>query len=171
MSVLAEAFSVVVPASVLARSYPGGIARYERESPDRSFCSDGVLTRIAFLARKDAEYFVGLLQSEGLTSYERGVFVDVALLDQNIGSLAPCLWLAFARERGGTPVCWHVAARRGALHVPPGWERAASLAHTRFIGRPFTEQVRYLRAEAQLDWYHDRSSGRILTTPQAFTLH
>ncbi|MFN0300270.1 MAG: hypothetical protein ACKVQU_07935 [Burkholderiales bacterium] len=171
MSVLAEAFSVVVPVSVLARSYPGGISRYERESPNRSFCSDGVLTRIAFLARKDAEYFVGLLQSEGLTSYERGVFVDVALLDQNIGSLAPCLWLEFARERRGTPVCWHAASRRGALHVPQGWEHAASLVHTRFIGRSFAEQLRYLRGEAQLDWYHDRSSGRLFTTPQAFTLH
>ncbi len=190
MSVLAEAFSVVVPASVLARSYPGGIARYERESPNRSFCSDGVLTRIAFLARKDAEYFVGLLQSQGLTTDERGVFVDVALLDQNIGSLAPCLWLEFGRERNGTPVCWHVASRRGALHIPlstsilsplskgaakrgipPPSQPGASLAHTRFIGRPFAEQVRYLRAEAQLDWYHDRSSGRLFTTPQAFTLH
>jgi hypothetical protein len=171
MSVLAEAFSVVVPVSVLARSYPGGLCRYEREAPNHSYCSDGVLTRVGFLARKDAEYFAALLETAGLTAYDRGVFVDVALVDQNIGPLAPCLWLEFARERNGTPVCWHAASRRGSVHVPPDWERAATLVHARFIGRPFAEQMRYLRTEAQLDWYHDRSSGRVFTAPQAFQFH
>ncbi len=171
MSVLAEAFSVVVPVSVLVRSYPGGIRRYEHETRNRGFCVDGVLTRVGFLARKDAEYFVAMLDTSGLIAYERGVFVDVAMLDQNIGPLAPCLWLEFSRERGGTPVCWHAASRRGALHVPAGWERAPSFTHSRFIGRSFAEQVRYLRGEARLDWYHDRSSGRIFSMPQAFALH
>ncbi len=171
MGVLAEAFSVVVPVSVLVRSYPGGIQRYEHENRGRNYCSDGVLTRVGFLARKDAEYFIALLGSSGFVSFERGVFVDVALLDQNIGPLAPCLWLEFSRERGGTPVAWHAASRRGRLHVPSGWERVPVLMHQAFIGRPFAEQVRYLRGEARLDWYQDRASGRIFSAPQAFAMH
>jgi hypothetical protein len=171
MSVLAEAFSVVVPVSVLVRSYPGGLVRYAEDAPNHSYCSDGVLTRVGFLARKDAEYFIAVLQSVGLTTYDRGVFIDVALVDQNVGPLAPCLWLEFARERNGAPVCWHAASRRGAMHVPPDWENAATLVHARFIGRPFPEQMRYLRSEAQLDWYHDRSSGRVFTAPPAFPFH
>ncbi|MSQ19535.1 MAG: hypothetical protein EXR39_08235 [Betaproteobacteria bacterium] len=171
MSVLAEAFSVVVPVNVLERSYPGGLARYMLDAPNHSYCSDGVLTRVGFLARKDAEYFVAVLETAGLLSYDRGIFIDVALVDQNVGPLAPCLWLEFARERNGAPVCWHVASRRGAMQAPPDWEMAVTLVHARFIGRPFAEQMRYLRSEAQLDWYHDRSSGRVFTAPQPFPFH
>jgi len=171
MSVLAEAVSVIVPRAVIDRAYPGGLDAFLRDCPNRTVCTDGLLVRAGFLKHEDAEYFAGLLAAEGLRVRERDVFVDVAIVDQNTGPLAVCLWLEFARERDGTPVCWHAAARRGALHVPEGWEREVSLTQARFIGRPFVEQLRFLRAEARLDWFHDRASGRVFAAPPMFPVH
>jgi hypothetical protein len=171
MSVLAEAFSVVVPVSVLKRGYPDGLDGFARDCPNGSFCSDGVLARVGFLARKDAEYFLSMLTSAGLTVKSRDVYIDAALIDQNTGPVATCLWLELGRERDGTPVCWHVAARRGVLHVPEGWEPSPSFNAAGFLGRPFGKLLRHLRGEAGRDWFHDRSSGKVFSTPRAIVLH
>lgn len=171
MSVLAEAISVVVANSVIKRSYRGGFDAFVRDCPRASFCSDGVLSRVGFLARRDADYFAGVLSGAGLSGLEHGVFVDLVIVDQNRGPLAPCLWVEFGHERDGTPVVWHAASRRGTAHVPQGWAAPAGLHPARFGRRPFTHQVQYLRGEANIDWFRDRSSGKVFSAPRPFMLH
>lgn len=171
MSVLAEAISVIVPNSVIKRNYRGGFDAFVRDCPRDSFCSDGVLARVGFLARRDADYFASMLAGGGLSGLERGVFVDLAIVDQNRGPLAPCLWAEFGRERDGTPVAWHSASRRGVAHVPAGWAPTAHPHPTRYGRRPFSHQVQYLRAEGSLDWFRDRLNGRVFSAPRPFMLH
>ncbi len=171
MSVLAEAISVVVANSAIKRRYRGGFEGFVRDCPGASFCSDGVLSRVGFLARRDADYFASMLTSAGLSGLERGAFVDLAIVDQNRGPLAPCLWIEFGHERDGTPVVWHAASRRGVAHVPQGWNAPAVTHPARFARRAFTHQVQYLRGKADRDWFRDRLSGKVFSVPRPFMLH
>lgn len=171
MSVLVEAISVVVLRSAIDAHYPGGVRALERDSPGGTFCTDGYLARAGFLAQKDAEFFASMLEASGLVENVKGTAADFVIVDQNLGPARPCLWLEQGRERDGTPVVWHAVARRGALHVPNGWQPLTNLRIGVAPGRPFGKFVRFLRTEGDLDWFHDRRSGRLLATQRYLIAH
>ena len=58
MSVLVECYSVIVRRSEIEQRYPGGLARYERECPGRTFCADSHLVRVGFMTTRDLEMFL-----------------------------------------------------------------------------------------------------------------
>jgi hypothetical protein len=122
MSVLAEAFSVVVSRAAIDRLYGGGLEALRRDAPAGSFCSDGLIARAGFASRAAAEFFAALLRASGLSQFVRGHAADFVLVDGQSGPSSPCLWLEFGHDRHGIPMCWHATARRGPLRVPEGWE-------------------------------------------------
>ncbi len=122
MSVLAEAFSVVVSRAAIDRLYAGGLEALRRDAPAGSFCADGLIARVGFGSRAAAEFFAALLRASGLSQFVRGHAADFVLVDGQSGPSCPCLWLEFGHDRHGIPMCWHATARRGVLRVPDGWE-------------------------------------------------
>ncbi len=122
MSVLAEAFSVVVSRAAIDRLYAGGLEALRRDAPGGTFCFDGLIARAGFNSRAAADFFAALLRASGLTHFVRGHAADFVLVEGLRGPLSPCLWLEFGHDRHGIPMCWHAAARRGVLRVPDGWE-------------------------------------------------
>ena len=46
MSVLVEAFSIIVRGTTLQQKYPGGLPRYQAGCWNHTFCMDEYLTRI-----------------------------------------------------------------------------------------------------------------------------
>jgi hypothetical protein len=125
MSVLAEAFSVIVSRAAIDRTYPGGVEAFRRDAPAGTFCTDGLLARAGFPTRASADFFAALLRASGLTQLVGGHAADFVLIDEQSGPLAPCLWLEHGRDRRGLRLCWHAVGRRGVLHVPEGWEPEA----------------------------------------------
>jgi len=54
MAVLTECMNVAVKCDPTARLYPGGVDGLERDCPNKTFCSDGLLARIGFMSVVDA---------------------------------------------------------------------------------------------------------------------
>lgn len=99
MAVLCEFFNVIVPINVLRDRYPGGIAWYQRDVPNRTFATDGVLTRVGFKRQEDLDRWVAALVSRGLKLHnEDGSFADIAIIDQLRGPIAPCEWVVMDRD-------------------------------------------------------------------------
>ena len=172
MSVLAEAISVIISRAAIDKSYPGGYAALERDAPTETICTDGYLVRVGFYAMDDAQFFLRMLAASGLVIERHGIAIDAVLIDQNLGPSRTCLWIELGRERDGTLVCWHAAARRGALHVPIDWEPGRGPRLGDSPGRAFAKKlVRFIKTEDSLDWYHDRRSGRLVSMPSPFVAH
>ena len=171
MSVLVEGINVIISHAAVEHVYPGGLAALERDAPLETFCTDGYLVRVGFYAQADAEYFAGMLVASGLAAPVRGIAIDFVIVDQNLGPQQPCLWLEMGRERDGTRVGWHAAARRGSVHVPALWEPSAGPRLGDVPGRAFAKLVRYIKTEDSVDWYHDRRSGRLVSMQRPFVSH
>lgn len=171
MSVLAEALSVLVENAVLAQRYPGGVEGFARDCPRASFCSDGRISRAGFLSPRDTRFFLGLLEACGLHWAGGAHAPEVALVDQNVGLLHPCLWVEFGHARDGIPSCWHAAHRPGRLVVPAQWPAQRDEAFETTPDVAFPRQVRFLRTEDRLDWYQDRRTGALLYVDSPFVTH
>jgi hypothetical protein len=146
MAVLVEAISVVVRMDAIRRSFAGGWNCFRSSVPNSTMCSDGQLIRVGFMAPADAEKYVRSLSQAGLVFLKNGECLDIAVVDQQIGSTMPCNWLEFARVRygengGKISVCWLFEGRRmgpgihmpGAaldLATPLGWTYEGSLSES-----------------------------------------
>jgi hypothetical protein len=116
MSVLIEAYSVIVSRGTLERLYPGGVASYERDSPNRTFCADPHLTRVGFMVSEDAWYYIEqILSPRGLTFLDGGRCVDIAVADPRQGSAGRAsgsstrrtsMGTGCAGSRGPSPETW-----------------------------------------------------------------
>src|SRR5580765_2730641 len=65
MAILIEAINVVIQLGTLRDRYPGGLASFEEDVPNRSFCADDHLARVGFLQQPEMEAFAGRLDELG----------------------------------------------------------------------------------------------------------
>ena len=159
MAVLIEAYSVVVRHHTLTAKYPGGVAGYRADAPNRTYCADEHLSRIGFMAFDDAAEFVAGLSAAGLVPERDGTAEDVAVVSQQDGPTAPCDWLAFG-EIDGAIAAWRVGAERGQLRAPEGWTPARAL---RYVSRAeAARQLEFLRTEGEVDVYRDMATGQVV---------
>lgn len=121
MSVLVEAISIVVRRDALERAYRGGVAAYEADCPNQTFCADEHLTRVGFMTPDDARYFVEHLEDRGLTFLDGERSVDIAVLFQGRGLMMPCDWIEHGRHPDGYEMCWLAGTEPGSPAVPEGW--------------------------------------------------
>jgi hypothetical protein len=131
VSVLVEAISVVVRRDALERAYPGGVAAYERDCPNQTFCADEHLTRVGFMTPDDARNFVEQLEDRGLTFLDGERSMDIAVLFQGRGLMMPCDWIEHGRHPDGYEMCWLAGTEPGSLAAPEGWtpEQSRGIHH------------------------------------------
>lgn len=156
MAVLLEAISVYVPCEALEERYPGGVAAYERDAPNATYCSDGTLTRVAFMAPQDVKLFVRRLENRGLNYAEAGRAKDIAVAEWDVGLLTPCDWIGLTKimlvDPAGVEV--NVAWHRGHAEAPtsltahPSWVPERS-----HLIRRQSDGVVWVRSEDRLDVY------------------
>lgn len=120
MSVLVEAINIIVRKETLKKKYPGGVAAYERNCPNKTYCADDHLTRIGFLSPSKAQSFMEGLAALGLVFYDGEKFVDVAVLDQTMGLTAPCEWLTIGKLSEGFTRCWFAGTEDEQTIFPAG---------------------------------------------------
>ncbi len=131
MSVLVECFSVVVRCSAIASRYPGGMAGYEADCPNKTLCTDGDLVRVGFMQRGDVEQFlIRVLARAGLASMPTGLSKDlvivadsVAIVEQRRGPWDPeaSSWLEYTERPDGVCLSWLAGQPQGELATPLGW--------------------------------------------------
>ena len=178
MAVLVEAISIIVRRDSIDRSFRGGWEVFVSSVLNATLCTDGQLARVGFMDPDATGRFVTHLQSGGLDFLPQEKCVDIAVVDQQWGSTAPCDWLEFGwfpfgEEGGWVSACWlsegsriatgiHLPGTTLELAIPQGWEYETSLSKS-FTFVPtedMHDRLQYLRTEAGLDVFLDSSTGR-----------
>jgi Tetratricopeptide repeat len=162
MAILIEAINVVVKLDVLRTRYPGGIAAYEQDCPNRSFCADNHLARVGFLNAEEMEAFVARLDELGLCPLLDGCSADIAIVDQVVGPTAPCPWLSWGKHIDGFSLAWLEGTDPGPVVVPLGWTLADSQRVQADQPHPEAqaEGLEFVRHDEELDVYRDPRTGR-----------
>ncbi|HEX6030985.1 MAG TPA: hypothetical protein VFY90_06115 [Tepidiformaceae bacterium] len=124
MAVLIECLNVVVPAAVLNRKFPGGVEAYAARCPNATYVSDGLLTRVGFMAPRDVQLFTGALELLGLTYLdESGSAVDFVVVDHREGPTTACDWVGFSTQPHlYAAAAWlKSAGEPTSIYAPPEW--------------------------------------------------
>ncbi len=162
MAVLVEALSVIVPVDAVTSAFPGGLEAYDRECPNGTFCTDGRLTRIGFMAPPDVARFVANLESLGLVFIANGRANQILVVDQITGPTVPCDWFVGGRHPLGYSAGWLKGTEPGPLATPKGWSPDQSRGLTFIAGDELHERVLPLSTGDGLDVVLDFATGRQL---------
>ena len=117
MAVSATVYSIVIRNSSIAARFPGGMRGYAEACPNASFCTDGKLARVGFMAFDDADAYVASLRNLGFVVSEDPAASEIALLRQDKGHLLPCAWLEFG-HMDGRPVAWLAGTEPTSAFIP-----------------------------------------------------
>ena len=155
MAVSAAAASVIIRNSTIAARFPGGLASFAASCPNQTFCTDGTVTRVGFMATIDAQTFVRQLVAAGLAPSLEEAHSDIALVIQGRGFAHPCDWLQLGLF-DGRPSAWLANADRGALCIPK-WELNSGIADLNSKEFEFAG----LTGNGKLEVYRHRKTGEI----------
>jgi tetratricopeptide (TPR) repeat protein len=156
MSVLIEAFNVVIRREAIERKYPGGLQQFGQHSPNNTYCCDDHLVRIGFMVYKDATAFAaGLMQDYGVEEQE------LAIVDQFRGPLTPRDWLKCAQHNDGWSLCWLPGTDPTQLCAPGWWSPEAARGRLNFVPPNEVENYEFIRHEDGVDVYRDKTTGEL----------
>lgn len=116
MAVRVSAASVIVRNSSVESRLPGGMVFFVRLVPNSTLCSDGKISRVAFMVSEDARTFINRLVSAGLVASPDKTHEEIALVQEGRGFCFPCDWLQLGLFEGH-PCAWLAGADRGNLYL------------------------------------------------------
>jgi hypothetical protein len=169
MAVLIEGLSVVIRHDAIAQKYRGGMSAFLSGVPNETYCADGELSRVGFMAPADVKAYVEGLEANGLRYDDgKGAAVNVVVVDQRTGFRAACSWAGFTRvplegdSKRMIAVCYAIPTSVKVVALPEGWNFDTSLSgRFRFVETDKMEnEVEFLRREDGVDVYRDRTTGK-----------
>lgn len=121
MSIVVQAWTLVLRTDALQLRYPGGVDAFQAEVRNR--CSrDEHLVGVSFMAYPDLKDFgLKVLDASRLVGFVDGAWQDLAPADQVDGPNARCDWLEFAQHPDGYAFCWLAGKEPGGLATREGW--------------------------------------------------
>lgn len=167
MAVLIEGLSVVIRVDAIKAHYPGGWEAFAANAPNATFCWDGELARVGFMAPWDTKTYVESLESLGLIYLEDGTARDMVVVDQLQGPAARCemiecgyLYLEDDPERRVLTARLK-GSQQELVYTPDDWTFETSL--TRSFGyvpeEHLDKSLTFLRHENGLDVYRNEATG------------
>ena len=184
MTVLCEAYSVIIRMQSVDQHFPGGRDTFTRRFTSNTYCSDGDLARVGFMTPDDVEEFVNTLEAYGLQfgPHEgRGTWgtqgrrdSDIVVVSQLHGPTTPCPWIHCSQMRisatgsvvgarlvtDGVP---ETDPEEGVdLQTPAGWTYEKSIsASMQFVSfEDMPGRMKFLHEEDGLDVYLDTETGK-----------
>jgi len=121
VAVLVEAISVIVRVATIDSHFKRGLDGYKEIVPNATFCTDGRLTRVGFMAPPDAAHFGTALRNIGLNTDDGFRWIDMALVSQLDGPTMPCDWLQAGKLKEGPSVAGMLdedLSNRGTAFLP-----------------------------------------------------
>ena len=134
MSVLIEAFTLVVQRSSLDLASPGGAEAFLRDTNGLTnkprFACDGdpLLVNIAFERPEFVIAATNLLERHGVMAMDHDEARDFVLVHEKDGPAMRCSWLNWERFGPGVTIGWLAGRDPGALAAPAEWQAARPLA-------------------------------------------
>ena len=98
MAIEMQCISVVLTKTVIATKYPGGLAQYEIDCPNRTFLQHTYLTRVGFMDPQGVGDFIGRLQVAA--QEQRQHFGGIHALTARLGEVARPVDVDDARDFG-----------------------------------------------------------------------
>lgn len=169
MSVLIEAFTLIVQRSSLDLAYPGGAEAFLRDTNGLAdkprFACDGdpLLVNIAFERPDHVAAATTLLERHGVVAMDDDQARDFVLVHQVDGPTMPCPWLNWERFSHGVTIGWLVGRDPGAVAAPAEWQAARSPA-TKSTDHDLADMFR-LSSDEGIDTYLDLSTGEQFDVP------
>ena len=164
MSILAEAIIVVFVNATADRHIQGGVDAVQKNAPNSTFRTDGLISAISFMDPESTGNFVDTLLEVGMKFVEDGVAHDIAVVDQHRGPTAQCGWLGFNQTEEGYNIAWLIGYPQGGMAVYDNWEPNNDLS---FREGHIEETMKFLREENGLDVYLDLETGQECFRPQS----
>ena len=152
MTVLIEAYSMLVRRDAVELRFAGGVEAFEAFVPNRTLLTDGSLFRVGFMAHHDAMVFSTGLVGRGLVGPSGDEWRDFALTDHRLGVLGRAPWLGVGHvpvDGGQVMAGWLAGCEPDAVVVPVGWRFVGSLTDSgSFVPeKEVGERFRYERGE------------------------
>lgn len=166
MSVLIEAWSIIVRNDTLERKYPGGVAKYAADTPNTTFCTDGLLTRVGFLDSDDVDVLLSTLSEYGLIYISGNKCVDIAVINQHTGLEAECDWIEGGTVGSGFGAVWLRGTPPRGLSTPAGWKPDPSLQFVSESDAP--DRIVPVGVVGSVEAAHDKKSGDLVYTSRAY---
>lgn len=171
MAVFIDGTNVIVKVESLNRLFPGGVDGLEQNSPNGTFCTDGQVARLGFMAFSDACHFISQLEDCGLTHKMSGLCIDIALCSPIEGAEDGCDWLCADHDQRGFDFVWLAGGNPGPIVAPD----QIDLDHldeplTFFTQEDIEKNLEFLREEGGLRVYRDKRDGKILYTGRTTSL-
>jgi hypothetical protein len=168
MSLLVEAFCVIIRKPALEFHYPRGVDGFLSRSSMRSaehryICADDNLVCLSYFGPDAAERAIVPLVNAGLTDVQGDEFIDIAIVDQRYGPTLQCDWLTWERHPSGYTSTWLTGELPGELIAPAGWTVEQSLRLKRFDIRNVPDRSLKLADEDGVETWLDFVTGRIIT--------
>jgi hypothetical protein len=162
MSVVIDAVSIVVRVQTIEDKYPGGLQRYEWDCPNRTFCCDGLLTRVAFMTGADGTRFTAALEQRGLIRQRDGIALEIAVIEQFVNYPSPpCPWLVVGLHFPGYTSAWLADADPRALAHPSWWTAEHSVAMKRVPEDQINRSILPLTPKGPQQEVLDYDTGKI----------
>jgi hypothetical protein len=166
MAVLVEAISVVVRRDAVEARFAGGMPAFLQKIPNRTACNDSHLVRVGFMDTRDADAYVGSLESAGLTFRRDDVTVDLAVVIQVKGPTVASPWLEFKNidtDGKKLSICWLAGQLPEGIAVPQGWtyERSFSASGPGFMSMSLIgDRLKFLRRQNGVEVYLDLQTNK-----------
>jgi hypothetical protein len=117
MAIAMEFFNIIIPKTVIAANYPGGVDRCMKDGGPGTL-EDEYLIRGGAMSWYDMERIIRYFEQFGIRYLdERGKAVDMVVVDMLRGPMTPCDWIEFDSGKDG-PRCWLHGTPPGALSKP-----------------------------------------------------
>jgi hypothetical protein len=162
MSILVEAITVVFINATADRHIQGGVDAIQKNTPNSTFRTDGLVSAISFMDPESTGNFVDTLLNVGMQFVEDGAAQDIVVIDQNRGPTAQCDWIGFNQNADGNSIAWLIGHPKGIMAVYDNWTPNDMM----FRDDPVGENIKFLREEDGLDIYLDLETGQECFRPQ-----
>ena len=93
MAVRVSAASVIIRNSTVEERFPGGMAAFPQIVPNQTFCTDGTISRVAFMVAEDASRFIDRLVAGGIVLSLERAYDEIAVVVEGVGFRTHCNWL------------------------------------------------------------------------------
>lgn len=168
MSLVIEAYYLVLPVSAVKRRLVGGVETLRRLSPNQTFACDGEIAGCGFMSFQDVNRFAFELGGYGFTFNLGKPDHELVIVDMNQGLFMPSDWCLFERvPYPGHPGLTLATARlKGGVATEPvgyeGWDPEDSLNLQRQRGElPTIDELEFVERRDGVDVYRHKVTGKL----------
>lgn len=171
MAVFVDGTNIIVRVDALERIYPGGLNGLERDCPNQTFCTDGYIARIGFMADLDASRFINYLVDQGLTHKMASQCIDLTIFSAIEGVEEGCDWLNVSHDQRGFDFAWHAGNLPGEIVAPEIVDMDNYKEPLTFYSpEDIAEHLEFIREDGAVRVFRDKRDGKILYSGRTTSL-